>query len=374
MFADYQNHNYGSIHLTDTIKDIVSHPLHIITAITKPVGKVLTAAYKPLEHTLHQVETHVIQPYLKPLIKPIAQVMPKITIAGHRYDLGGSQTLQKAATGAVAGTAVGGFPYGTIAGALAAGLAKGKPDVAQNLISGAIAGGVVALTMPTGGVQIPGTGMTASEMQAAGATAQQVSEISAAAAAPGGIAANAALMPSVGTIPGTGMTAGEMAAAGASNADISSAIVSAYKEIPGTGMTPSQMMDAGATPQQVSEITQAANAPGGITNPANASLMPSVGDPSTFTTIAKTAVDKGITMKDVSEGIGVTGAALGIAQKTGLLKSSTQTPTTITDTSQVLDSGITGWLNNNKGLAIAIGASIIIGIIILSSGKKKAEV
>jgi hypothetical protein len=87
MFSDYQTREFGSIHLQDTIKDIISHPLHIVTAITKPIGKVLVAAYKPLEHTLRQVEIHAIRPILGRAIKPIAQIMPKITIGGHKYDL-----------------------------------------------------------------------------------------------------------------------------------------------------------------------------------------------------------------------------------------------------------------------------------------------
>ena len=341
----------GSIHLMEEIKQDISHPLDIL----KAPAELLRAAYSPLAHTLKQVEIHVIRPYLAPLIKPLAKIAPKITIAGHRYDLGGSQMLQKSATGAVAGFAVGGV-YGAVAGAVVAGLIKGKPDVANNLITGLAAGAAAAsaASLLTSSAEIPGTGMTAAQMTAAGATPEQVAEISAAAAAPGGIAANAALMPSVGTIPGTGMTAGEMSAAGASSSDISAAITNAYTEIPGTGMTPSQMMDAGASPQQVSEIQQAANAPGGIGNAANADLMPSVGD-SLQTQLAEAAnTGEPLTASQVAAGTagaaGIAAKALSLAQQTGLIggkKSGTTpagTPATGTTTEASLISNPYVWV------------------------------
>jgi hypothetical protein len=94
---------------------------------------------KPLASAGKFIEKKIIDPTLKPLIKPLAKVMPKITIGGHRYDLGGSQALQKTATGAVSGFAVGGI-YGAVVGGLAANLQHGKPNVLQDLVIGAAAG------------------------------------------------------------------------------------------------------------------------------------------------------------------------------------------------------------------------------------------
>jgi len=365
MFENDNNDGLGSIHLTDEIKKIISRPLSIL----KVPGELMKAAYQPLAHTLHQVETHVIQPYLKPLIKPVAKIMPKITIAGHVYDLGGSQMLQKSATGAVAGFAVGGV-YGAVAGAVVAGLIKGKPDVANNLMQGLAAGAAVNAvgSIVASNSTIAGTGMTPAQMASAGATPTQIAEISAAANAPGGIAANAALMPSVGTIPGTGMTAGEMAAAGASSSDISAAITNAYTEIPGTGMTPSQMIDAGATPQQVSEITQAANAPGGITNAANSSLMPSVGEPTSFiSNLSSSPSSSGLTASEVTSGVGTAGAivstGIGIGKATGLIKDKSQ------GADQVEEAGLIP--SNMSYLAIGITAAGILGVALYLKYKKK---
>jgi len=290
--------------ITHTLAQVEKHVIRP-TIGSKGIGKPLATAAK-------QLEKYVIQPLiLKPFVKPIAKVMPKITIGGHRYDLGGHQLLQKSTTGAIAGTLTGGFPYGTVAGAIAGSLQKGRPDVLKGLIAGAAAGYVSTLVGP--GANVPGTGMTQAQMLAAGATPQQVAEIVAAANAPGGFVANAALMPNVGTIPGTGMTAGEMAAAGASNADIQAVIANAYTEIPGTGMTPSQMMDAGATPQQVAQIQEAANAPGGIMNPDNAYLMPDVGG------AIPGEAGGGLTAEEIASGIGVAAKGVDIAGKVGLL-------------------------------------------------------
>jgi len=101
---------------------------------------------KPLSVAAKQIEIKIIRPTLGRAIKPIAAVMPKITIGGHRYDLGGHQVLQKTVTGAVAGAATyawsgpGGWVYGAIAGGLAANLQHGKPNVLQDLTIGAVAG------------------------------------------------------------------------------------------------------------------------------------------------------------------------------------------------------------------------------------------
>jgi len=125
--------------------------------IFKPIGD-------PLLNELHQVEVHVIDPYLKPLIRPLQKIMPKITIDGHRYDLGGSQLLQKAATGAAAGFAAGGV-YGAVFGALAASLQQGKPNVLADLEAGAAAGlavsAVTSLLSPA--VQAADLGNTAAQ-------------------------------------------------------------------------------------------------------------------------------------------------------------------------------------------------------------------
>jgi hypothetical protein len=360
MYARDQYSGLGSIHLMDEIRQDISHPLDIL----KAPAELLRAAYSPLAHTLKQVEIHVIRPYLAPLIKPLAKIAPKITIAGHRYDLGGSQMLQKSATGAVAGFAVGGV-YGAVAGAVVAGLIKGKPDVANNLITGLAAGAAAAsaASLLSSSSVIPGTGgMTAADMAAAGATPTQIAEITAAASAPGGFAANAALMPSVGTIPGTGMTAGEMAAAGASNADISAAISNAYTEIPGTGMTPSQMMDSGATPQQVSEIQQAANAPGGIGNAANANLMPSVGDSLQSSLVNAANTGKPLTASQIASGVvggaGIAAKALSIAQLVSGKKSSVAAAETgVADTEESLISNPYIWVLGGAAVFI-IGLAI----------------
>jgi len=360
MYVRDQYSGLGSIHLMDEIRQVISHPLDIL----KAPARILREVYSPLAHTLKQVEIHVIRPYLAPLIAPVAKVMPKITIAGHRYDLGGSQMLQKGATGAVAGFAVGGV-YGAVAGGLVAALIKGKPDVAQNLVTGLAAGAAAASvsSMLSSSSVIPGTGgMTAADMAAAGATPTQIAEITAAASAPGGFVANSALMPSVGTIPGTGMTAGEMVAAGASNADISAAISNAYAEIPGTGMTPSQMMDAGASPQQVSEITQAANAPGGIGNAANANLMPSVGDSLQSSLVNAATTGKPLTASQIASGAvggaGIAAKALSIAQLVSGKKSSgTADETGVADTEESLISNPYVWV-------IGIAAVSVVGLII----------
>jgi hypothetical protein len=105
------------------------------------------------------------------------------------------------------------------------------------------------------------------------------------------------------------MTAGEMIAAGASESDVAAALESSAIEIPGTGMTPGQMLDAGATPQQIAEIEAAAAAPGGIANPANAALMPSIGGAASgeAALIAAGAGGAGVTAAEVAAG---TGAAL----------------------------------------------------------------
>ena len=350
--------------ILNPIKSIGTSIEHIYRPIVQAVGH-------PLLNELHQVEVHVIDPYLKPLIKPIQEIMPKITIDGHRYDLGGSQLLQKAVTGAVGGAASTwftgyGMVYGAIAGGIAGMLQKGKPNVLANLESGAFAGtlaaGTSALTSQI--IPIPGTGMTPSQMLEAGATQQQVNEIINAAAAPGGIAnaANAVLMPSVGTIPGTGMTVGEMAVAGASPSDIASAISNANAEIPGTGMTPTDMANAGATPNQISQIQAAANAPGGITNPANATLMPSVGGIATG--------GSGLTIPQaagyLSEAAGVGKAALSLAQQTGLIKK----PPTPGLTPQQIAAMQTQQAGASSDILpiVAVAAVLGLGIILFTSG------
>lgn len=128
----------------DIWSDIMKPIKSVGGALEKIYRPVVQAVGHPLENELHQVEVHVIDPYLKPLIRPIQKIMPKITIAGHRYDLGGSQLLQKAATGAVAGYATGG-PYGAVVGALAGMLQHGKPNVLEDLEAGAAAGYVATV-------------------------------------------------------------------------------------------------------------------------------------------------------------------------------------------------------------------------------------
>lgn len=97
--------------------------------------------------------------FLKPLrkvittvVRPIAKVAPKITVGGHRYDLGGSRTLTKSVAGAAGATAVLlAFPaagpvaaaWAIGAGAAAANIKKGKPNVAASLGIGALAAGTL---------------------------------------------------------------------------------------------------------------------------------------------------------------------------------------------------------------------------------------
>jgi hypothetical protein len=103
---------------------------------------------RPLAVAAKQIEQKIIRPTLGKTIKPIAKVMPKITIGGHRYDLGGHEMLQKTITGAVAGaasySALGGvgLVYGAAYGAVAANLRHGKPNVLQDLGTGAVGGAV----------------------------------------------------------------------------------------------------------------------------------------------------------------------------------------------------------------------------------------
>ena len=329
----------------------------------------------PIGSAAKWVENRVIDPVLKPLIKPVADVMPKITIDGHRYDLGGHQMLQKAATGAVAGFAAGGV-YGAVAGGIVAALIPGKPNVMNNLITGASVGYAAGNIATYYTSTIGETGMTAAQMSAAGATDIQIAEIAAASSAEGGLAANGAMLEHVGTIGDTGMTAGEMAAAGATDAQISEAIASSVSNtlntpIPGTGMTGQEMLDAGATPQQVQEITVAANAPGGIGNPANASLMPSVGQ--------DMIAQGSITPADLATpGGGITSGEIiaGTTAATGVIGAGTQLATIVQgpqeQAEQPLRTGGASGIFSEINLPLLIGglAVLVLGTMIIK--KKKA--
>lgn len=317
---------FGSIHLSDEIRKDWSHPLQIMQA----PAELLRAVYSPLAHTLKQVEIHVIRPYLSPLIKPLAQIAPKITIAGHRYDLGGHELLEKAVAGAVGGFLTKGGPYGAVLGAIAGMLVKGKPDVAASMGAGLIAGAgakVMAYYTPIAGTG----GMTAADMLRAGATQDMVNQISLAAAAPGGLAnaANASLMPDVGTVVNS--TTGNVIAQGTAGGFTSvtgevvgdqsiSQPLNLSQEIPGTGgMTGQDMLNAGADPGQVNQISNAANAPGGLANPANASLMPDVGNSASNMLQQAAQTGNPLTVDDIAKGLKYASGITGIAQKFGLL-------------------------------------------------------
>jgi alkylhydroperoxidase/carboxymuconolactone decarboxylase family protein YurZ len=162
------------------------------------------------------------------------------------------------------------------------------------------------------------------------------------------------------------MTVGEMVAAGASSSDIGEAIANAARsnvssEIPGTGMTSQQMLDAGATPQQVSEITQAANAPGGIMNPANASLMPSVGD--SLQSIVPT-------LPQVAEGAAGLSKAVQFAQKYGLLGKKNVPATTLPD-GTVVPAHVeeASLISNPYVWAIGAGVLVVAGLAIKKASR-----
>jgi hypothetical protein len=138
---------------------------------------------KPLSVAAKQAEKYIIRPTLGKAIKPIAKIMPKITIGGHRYDLGGHQMLQKTVTGAVAGAASysalggAGWAYGAVYGAVAANLRKGKPDVLKDLGTGAAGGavGAAVTAYATPSVAAAETaGGTAAATTAGGTTAAEV--------------------------------------------------------------------------------------------------------------------------------------------------------------------------------------------------------
>lgn len=128
------------------------------------------SVFSPLQTASRQIEKTIIDPIIvNPILKPISRVMPKITIAGHRYDLGGNQVLIKSTTGAVAGFAMAG-PWGALAGAAAANLQHGKPNVLDDLLIGAGAGALTGVALMYTPVIAPtvATGTTGAVVAGAG--------------------------------------------------------------------------------------------------------------------------------------------------------------------------------------------------------------
>lgn len=138
------------VHYANQIMPNVLKITHKVEKFTRPF---LGTPLGKLSHTLERVT-------IRPVLHPIAAIMPKITVGGHRYDLGGSRMLIKTTAGVVGG-AVGGFVtkggpygalYGAIAGGVAANLQKGEPNVGLDLLYGAEAGMATGAAMSYAGI------------------------------------------------------------------------------------------------------------------------------------------------------------------------------------------------------------------------------